>query len=312
MPTSRIATLLACSLFLSSLLPAQSTKPRSNPPAPTPGVITITSFDRNHTVVGWLEIVPFESKIFHNARMLRVLVPANYFSPHNAHRSYPVLYLQDGQHLFDETISPGGEWHVDETVEHLVGSFKIPPMFIVGIDNAGERRDFEYLPYPDPVYNKVSEKDALGKEYARFVTTEVMPFIEKRYRISRGAMDTGIGGSSYGADVALYTALRNPTTFGHLLLESPELRIGNGHLIKDVENTKQLPRKVYLGIGTKEGGDPTRSAEMVEQLRDLEKVLVKKGLDPTRLRVVIEDGAKDDEAAWSRRLPGALQFLYGQ
>jgi predicted alpha/beta superfamily hydrolase len=139
-----------------------------------------------------------------------------------------------------------------------------------------------------------------------------MPFIEKRYRISRGAMNTGIGGSSYGADAALYTALRYPTTFGHLLLESPELRIGNGQLLKDVDNAKLLPQKIYVGIGTKEGGDPTRSAEMVEQVRDLEKVLVNKGLGPTRLRVTIEEGAQDNEAAWSRRLPDALQFLYGQ
>ena len=313
MPTFRIATLLATSLMLTSLLPAQSTKPKSKfPPGYTPGVTTITSFDKDHTVIGWLEIVPFESKIFHNTRMLRVLVPANYFSPHNAHRSYPVLYMQDGQHLFDEAVSPEGEWHVDETVEHLVGSFKIPPMFVVGIDNAGERRDFEYLPYPDPLYNKVSEKDALGKEYGRFLTTEVMPFIEKRYRISHGATNTGIGGSSYGADAALYTALHYPTTFGHVLLESPELRIGNGQLIKDVQSAKLLPRKIYLGMGTKEGGDPTRSAEMVEQMRDLEAILMKKGFGPTRLRVAIEEGAQDNEAAWSHRLPDALQFLYGQ
>ena len=95
--------------------------------------------------MGWLEIIPFESKIFHNTRMLRVLVPANYFSPHNAHRSYPVLYMQDGQNLFDEATSNAGEWHVDETVEHLVGSFKIPPMFVVGIDYAGAETQLRVL-----------------------------------------------------------------------------------------------------------------------------------------------------------------------
>src|SRR5450755_2221270 len=140
---------LAISIALASgLLPAQQ-KPSSKTPNVTPGTTTIASFDKNHTVVGWLEIIPFESKIFHNTRMLRVLVPANYFSPHNAHRSYPVLYMQDGQNLFDETTSNTGEWHVDETVEHLVGGFKIPPMFVVGIDHGGPRRSFEYLPYPN-------------------------------------------------------------------------------------------------------------------------------------------------------------------
>src|SRR6201999_3870761 len=125
-----------------------------SPPTYIPGATTITSFDKEHTVVGWLEIFPFESKIFHNTRMLRVLVPANYFSPRNALRSYPVLYLQDGQNLFDEVTSRTGEWHVDETVEHLVRGFKIPPMFVVGIDNGGEKRSSEYLPYPDPQNSK--------------------------------------------------------------------------------------------------------------------------------------------------------------
>ena len=308
----RLAALLASSLICATSLVAQTTKPKTKfPPGYTPGVTTITSFDKEHTVIGWLELVPFESKIFHNTRLLRVLVPANYFSPHNAHRSYPVLYMQDGQHLFDEASSPQGEWHMDETVEHLVGSFKIPPLFVVGIDNAGDRRDFEYLPYPDPVYNQVSEQDALGKEYARFLTTEVMPFIEKRYRISRGAMNTGIGGSSYGADVALYTVLEHPTVFGHVLLESPELRIGDRQLLNDAEKAKQLPQKIYVGIGTKEGSDPMRSTQMVDEVRELESILVKKGMGPTRLRIAIEEGAQDNEAAWSRRLPDALLFLYG-
>ena len=184
-------------------------KPRTRPtPANTPGVTTITSFDTDHTVIGWVEIIPFESKIFHNTRMLRVLVPANYFSPHNAHRSYPVLYLQDGQNLFDEATSYTGEWHVDETVEHLVGSFKIPPMFVVGIDNAGDKRSSEYLPYPDPLNHKdgvADEKNFHGKEYASFLITEVMPFIEKKYRVSRGAAKRA-SEALYGGVIALYTA----------------------------------------------------------------------------------------------------------
>jgi len=89
-------------------------------------------------------MVPLESKIYHSTRLLRVLVPANYFSPHNRTRSYPVLYMQDGQNLFDAATSRSGEWHLDETVEHLVGGLKIPPMFVVGIDNGGATRKASY------------------------------------------------------------------------------------------------------------------------------------------------------------------------
>jgi predicted alpha/beta superfamily hydrolase len=310
-----IAQLLISSLIMVVPLLAQdSAKPKTSkakaPPTYIPNVTTITSFDKDHTVVGWLEIIPFESKIYHETRTLRVLVPANYFSPRNARRSYPVLYMQDGQNLFDANTSFAGEWHVDETVEHLVGGFKIPPMFVVGIDNGGEKRSAEYLPYPDPHNDKgnVSQpKDVHGKEYARFVITEVMPFIEKKYRVSRGAANTGLGGSSYGGDIALYTALEYPGTFGHLLVESPPLDIGDGQLLKDAAKAKQLPAKMYLAIGTGEDAN----GEAVKQVQELETILRKKGMNESRLKVMVEEGAEHNEGAWSRRLPDALVFLYG-
>ena len=304
-------------LLLSALLTAQQprkSKPQSVP-GQEPGITTITSFDKDHTVIGWLEIVPLESKIYHSTRMLRVLVPANYFSPHNRSRSYPVLYMQDGQNLFDETTAYAGEWHMDEAVEHLVGGFRIPPMFVVGIDNGGAQRSSEYLPYPDARNshdNVTDEKDVHGKEYARFLMTEVKPFIEKRYRIAHGAMNTGIGGSSYGAVIALYTALQYPATFGHLLVESPPLWIGDEQLLKDVQKAKELPRRIYVAIGTKEDStDPQQSAEAVKLVKDLETDLQKKGLGPARLKVVIEEGGEHNEAEWSKRLPDAMLFLYG-
>ena len=294
-----------------AVLPLQAQiKPSDKAP---PGTTVITSFDRNHTVVGWLEIFPFESKIFHNTRMIRVLVPANYLSPHNAHRSYPVLYMQDGQNLFDEATSAHGEWHMDETVEHLVGGFKIPPMFVVGIDNAGDERAAEYLPYPD-AHNKdfSAEKSVHGNDYARFLVTEVMPFIEKHYRVSRGALNTGLGGSSYGADIALYTALKYPGVFGHVLLESPLLWIGDDQLLKDAQKAKLLPQRMDMAIGTAEVGDATYDAKALNDVEELQKILRKKGMTTDRLRVVIDAGGEHNEATWSRHLPDALLFLYGE
>ena len=307
--------LLAAIILCSALPSVAQIKPSAKAP---PGTQVITSFDPNHAVVGWLEIFPFESKILHNTRMIRVLLPANYLSPHNAARTYPVLYMQDGQNLFDEATAAHGEWQMDDTIEHLVGGFKIPPMLVVGIDNAGEKRASEYLPFPD-LQNMEdnpagSEKSVEGKEYARFLLTEVVPFVEKHYRVSRGALNTGLGGSSYGADAALYTALAYPDIFGHLLLESPVLTIGGDQLIKDTEKAKLLPQKIYIGVGTSESlkGDPKQAAEMVEKVQDLQKILRKKGMTTSRLQVVIENGGEHNEAAWSRRLPDALVFLYGK
>ncbi len=306
--------LVICLCLISVVMQAQK-KSKATPPNPTGATSTITSFDEGHTVVGAVDIIPFESKVFHNTRMLRVLVPANYPSPRNAHRSYPVLYLQDGQNLFDDTTSNAGEWHVDETVEHLVGSFKIPPMLVVGIDSVGAKRSSEYLPYPDGRSQEAGardENDVHGKDYVRFLLTEVMPFIEKHYRVSRGASNTGLGGSSYGGDIALYTVLEHPAVFGHVLIESPVLWIGNDQLIKDSGKAKLLPPKMYLGVGTNETTDRQPSAEIVKSVEELEKVLRRKGMGPSRLKVVVDKGALHNEAAWSDRLPEALLFLYGK
>jgi predicted alpha/beta superfamily hydrolase len=308
MPKLRV---VACVMFLLALCPAQD-KPAT---ATAPSSAIQGPMEKEHTVLGVLEITAFSSKIFHNTRMLRVWLPANYGSPRNAHRAYPVLYMHDAQNLFDDATSNAGEWHVDETVDHLVGSFKIPPMIVVGIDHGGDQRSSEYLPYPDPdhgQYDVPVPKELRGKDYATFLLTEVMPFVEKKYRVSRGAANTGIGGSSYGGVVSLYTVLQHPGIFGHVLVESPVLGVGNGQLLKDVENAKQLPQKMFLAMGTSETGDPAYNAQLVKKVEELQSILRKKGMGPERLKVVVEEGATHNEAAWSRRLPEALVFLYGR
>jgi predicted alpha/beta superfamily hydrolase len=316
MPKARTAVFVISSLILCAFLSAQDkAKSKAGTTATTPGVTTITSFDTDHTVIGVLEIVPFTSKIFHNTRMLRVWLPANYGSPFNAHRSYPVLYLNDAQNLFDEATSSAGEWHVDETTEHLVGSFKIPPMMVVGIDHAGDKRSSEYLPYSDPNSNQYglpAEKDLRGKEYGTFLLTEVMPFIEKKYRVSRGAANTGIGGSSYGSVISLYIALEHPGIFGHVLVESPVLGVGDGQLLKDAEKAKQLPQKMFVAVGTNETKNAEYNAQIVKSVEELQTILRKHGMGSDRLKVVVDEGAVHNEAAWSRRLPEAMLFLYGR
>jgi len=316
MPKLRITVFVISSLILSMLVSAQNkAKSKATAPATTPGGTTITSFDTDHTVIGVLEIIPFTSKIFHNTRMLRVWLPANYGSPFNAHRSYPVLYLNDAQNLFDEATSSAGEWHVDETTEHLVGSFKIPPMMVVGIDHAGDKRSSEYLPYFDPnsgQYGLPAEKDLRGQEYATFLLTEVMPFIEKKYRVSRGAANTGIGGSAYGGVISFYIALTHPGIFGHVLVESPVLGVGDGQLLKDAERAKQLPQKMFVAMGTSETKDADYNAELLKRVEEMQTILRKKGMGPDRLKVVVDEGALHNEGAWSRRLPDAMLFLYGR
>ena len=308
-----IAMLLASFVIAAAPLPAQSAKPKAKAQsaANTSGVTTITSFDKDHTVIGWLEIVPMESKIYHEKRLLRVLVPANYFSPHNAHRSYPVLYMQNGETLFDEATSQNGEWHMDETVEHLVGGFKIPPMFVVGIDDMGAKTNSDNSSAPQPENGK-APAHVDEKERARFILTEVMPFIEKYYRVSRGAINTGLGGSLENGDVAIYTVLEHPGIFGQVLVESPVLGSDDNQVLKAAEAAKALPRKIYIATGVPKDADAQPNTDAVKQVQELESILRKKGTTGSRLKIVMDTGGENNEAAWSHRLPDALLFLYGQ
>jgi len=265
------------------------------------------------SVLGELQIITINSKVYKNIRNLRVWLPANYFAPVNRNKHYPVLYMQDGQNLFDEATAQFHEWKFDETVQFLTGSMRIHPMIVVGIDST-PRRANEYLPYPDPNNKELGRyetQDVHGKQYGDFVINEVMPLIEKKYRVLTGFHNTGLGGAMYGADAALYAVLAHPGVFGKVLLESPVLLIGAGQLLKDAEKTTQLPEKMYIGIGTAEEAEEKASAENVKEVADLEKTLRDKGLGRTRLKVVLEEGAKHDEIAWSKRLQNALVFLYG-
>jgi len=293
-----------------------SAKPKEQPKFYQPeGPDPTQTIAHEHSVTDMLDVVPFTSKIFHNTRMLRVFLPGNYFSPHNRTRRYPALFLQDGQNVFDKaTSSTGKEWEADETVDHLVSQFKIHPMFIIGIDNAGEQRTSEYLSYPDshnPQFQSSTPPELEGTKYAEFLIKEVMPFLQKRYRIATGAENTGIGGSDYGAIVSLTTALHHPGIFGKLLLESPSLWVGDGKVLAEVQKAKLLPQKIYMGIGTNEAGNPDSDALILKYFTDMEQILKDKGLGSSRLKAVVEGGGQHNEEAWARRFPDALLFLYG-
>lgn len=222
---------------------------------------------------------------------------------------YPVLYLNDGQNLFDPARAfAGNTWRVVETTRRLVRAGRIPPLVIVGIDHGGARRGREYLPVEDSEYSGTAEP--LGREYAEFVTREVMPFIARTYPIARGPSNTGFGGSSYGAVAALYTAMIKPGTFGRLLIESPSLYVGNSYLLRRASTVTRWPSRIYLGVGTAETRNPERNQETVSNVLELERTLRRAGLGPRRLRVVVEDGATHSEGAWANRFPAALRFLY--
>ena len=268
----------------------------------TPDVIRVQS------VTGDLRLHEFRSRVFHNTRFLRVWLPPGYDDSANAARRYPVFYLNDGQNLFEAGTSfTGIEWQIDETADRLIREGAVSPMIIVGLDNAAKNRIREYMPHRSlhPILLR-----GQGTRYPNFLIKEVMPFIARNYRVGAGPENTGLGGSSLGALIALYTAAVRPGVFGRLLLESPSLWASNRQMIRASREVKRWPERIFLAIGTAEAGREDRNRSVVDDVRELAGIFRRAGLDDKRLKLVIEEGATHHESAWARRFPQALSFLF--
>ncbi len=258
---------------------------------------------------GDLRLHEFHSRTFRNTRFLRVWLPPGYDLVENSARRYPTLYLNDGQNLFEPSISfTGVEWQVDETVDRLIREGVVPPMIIVGIDNAGKDRFREYMPHRSlqPMMLRVQ-----GQKYPSFLTKEVMPFVARHYRIATGPENTGLGGSSLGALISLHTAAVRPGLIGHLLLESPSLWASNRQMMRESRAIKSWPERVFIATGTAEADREDKNRSMVDDVRELASIFRRAGLSDHRLRLQIEEGAKHHESAWAKRFPDALTFLFG-
>ena len=223
---------------------------------------------------------------------------------------FPVLYLNDGQNLFDPRRAFAGvTWQAADTAARLIEWGRLPRIVIVGIDHGVMRRAREFLPVEDPI--NPHSKRPLGRQYAEFVVRELMPLVQQKFPVDRGASATGFGGSSYGAVSALFTALEHPGVFGRLLLESPSLYVGRRYLLRRARTARRWPSRIYLGVGTAETRRSDWNAETVANVRRLEEILRVRGFGSRRLKVVVQEGATHSEGAWAQRLSEALVFLYG-
>ena len=267
--------------------------------------------DCKSTVSGDLRIQPLTSKIFNNTRSIRVLLPPGYDAAENSSKRYPVLYMLDGQNLFDACLSDvsHAEWQLDETVYRLIREKAIPEMIVVGIDHAGMKRGYEFLPYRDSIGNPDMEEPA-GQRFPDFLATEVMPFVNGQYRTLTGHGNTALGGSSYGGVATLYALMARPTTFGYALMESPTIWVGMGQLIRDTAPLVAFPRKVFMAFGSEEISHGSAEKQVQGFFATVVGNFKAAGYDDSNFRYVYEQGAKHTESAWAKRLPDALKFLF--
>jgi predicted alpha/beta superfamily hydrolase len=216
-------------------------------------------------------------------------------------RRFPVLYMQDGQNLFDPETSfiKGNYWRMGETADALVVAGAIDPLIIVGIYNAGVKRVDEYTPVEDKRLGG-GHADA----YGRMLVEELKPFIDAHYRTQPGA--EYCGGSSLGGLVSLYLGLRYPMIFSGLAVMSPSVWWRNRTILKTVAALAEKPAlRIWLDIGTKES---TRAVPDARALRD---ALISKGWRLGEDLAYFEaEGAEHTESAWAERVDPMLRFLF--
>jgi len=260
-----------------------------------------------HTLTGNIQNHPaFPSKILGNKRDVLVYLPKGY--RRSPKRHYPVLYLHDGQNVFDAATAFGGvEWGVDETAQRLTTAKLIEPTIIVAVANTGEDRLHEYAPTAARIDAgaKIKSKGRL-RSYGRFLTEELKPFIDRKYRTRREAEFTGLGGSSLGGLATLVLGLWFPNYFTRLAVMSPSIWWDDCAVCKIVEAIDETARpslKIWLDTGTHEDG--------WERARELRDRLVEKGWRlHDDLHYFEAEGSDHSEGAWAARVDSVLRFLF--
>ena len=234
-------------------------------------------------------------------RDVLIYLPPGYH--YQAPRRYPVLYLQDGQNLFDGDTAyvRGQEWRVDETAERLIRAREVEPLLIVGIYNAGDRRIDEYTPARD-----ARGRGGAADRYAEFLIQELKPFIDSEYRTLTDPPNTGLGGSSLGGLATLHIGLTHPHVFGKLAVHSPSVWWNGREILARVHGLPaKPPLRIWLDIGTREGDGTLADARL---LRDA--LTAKQWRDSKDLWYHEARGGSHSEASWASRVSPMLRWLF--
>lgn len=261
------------------------------------------------TVVGELR-THFVSSIS-PSRWVRVLLPTSYSV---SDQRFPVLYMLDGQNVFDRNTSAVGmEWGIDETLAEWTAKGSSWHMIVVAIDNSAQRFD-EYT----PIEHELQARRVGGKSerFLRWVVQTLKPQIDREYRTRTDRESTWIGGSSLGALCALHALAEYNEQFSGAIAMSPSVRWGGEAEFRNWLG-EQIPKvtresKLWLDFGTMEGPSLEESSRLLDRFKRSSNA-VSQGIEtaslPLKLSVKEFPGAKHDEAAWGKRFREALEFI---
>ncbi len=237
----------------------------------------------------------FEIPQLNKTRRVWALLPHDY---DNSNLDYPVLYLQDAQNLFNENAQYGN-WEIDKKLA-VMAEYSIGKIIIIAVEHAEKERIKEYN-----VGNTVLG-NGQGKKYIRFLTDTLKPFIDENFRTKSDRENTGIGGSSMGGLVSIFSGIMYPEVFGKLMIFSPSLWVVPKIKLSFLDMDEPQDTRVYLYAG----GD--ESETMIDHVTNFKNRLLKKEgfADKMKIRLSINMAGKHNERYWSDEFPKAIEWLY--
>ena len=230
-------------------------------------------------------------------RKVWALLPHDY---HSSDKSYPVLYLQDAQNLFNEG-SEFGNWEIDKKLS-VLAEYGRGDIIVIAIEHGSQNRINEYIFDNDKVAN-----GSEGKKYIRFITDTLKPFVDEKYRTMKDRENTGIGGSSLGALISLYSGFLYPEVYSKLLIFSPSLWVEPNNNFPLMNFRIPFKTKIYIYGGGQEG------SKMVKRIQVFEEYLKRwerKNLFDFEFRTSINPEGKHNEFYWSQEFPRAIEWLF--
>lgn len=228
-------------------------------------------------------------------RRVAALLPHNY---DQTDKRYPVLYLQDGQNLFDE-YAPFGNWGVDKKLAHMAEK-GMGDIIVVAIDHAEEDRIKEFTPTSNTRLGS-----GYGKMYVRFLTEILKPYIDREFRTISDRHHTGIGGSSMGGLISIYAGLMYPEVYSKLMIFSPSLWVAPNIHFHSINLYKSLDTKIYLYGGEAE------SVNMIPNLRRFQQALQDQGTGAElAFELNVDPYGQHNETRWGEEFPRAVEWLF--
>jgi predicted alpha/beta superfamily hydrolase len=240
----------------------------------------------------------FTSQVLPSTRGVWTYLPPTYLE--NARARFPVVYMHDGQNLFDAALAFGGnEWKVDETIDAAAEDGSIREAIVIGIENTADRTSEYTFPAPSK-----------GDAYLQMLTGEIKPMVDAALRTMPDRASTGLMGSSLGGLISAYAGVHRADAFGLVGAMSPSTWWNGLAIVDEVGTTPtrpQRPDKVYVDSGDAgaSNDDVTDTAQLAQKYASVGYV------EGTTMHYVVQSGGQHNEVYWAQRLPGALAFLLG-